>query len=211
MHRALTYFALAVLALHASAGAARAQLSVPPDQIEEDWQLVIANPDPVGAGPQLSTSMSPVADGSTPFFVFDMNYRDSPSFSPGGMQVQVWSGETMLSSATQGSAQCNTVGETITWTQRIKISSGVVSFAVDSGRSTTWGKFGQGQQLNIGGSFTTSLASLSQYTPATSTSNSGVGWQRNRVSSMTLVQVRYYAGGKLLQTDKTSRPIDLSK
>jgi hypothetical protein len=92
----------------------------------------------------------------------------------------------------------------------MKIASGVVSFSIDSGKSTTWGKFGQGQQLSVNGSFTTTLTSLSNYSPATSVGNSGVGWEPNRVTSMTLVRVRYYAGGKLLSTDNTSRSVSLS-
>src|SRR5262249_49506770 len=150
-----------------------------------------------------STALSPVSDGSAPFFVFNLNYREYPSFSPGGLEVQSWSGDQLLSSTVRGTTQCSTSGETITWTQSIQLSSGAVNFAISSGRSTTWGKFGQGQQLNVGGSFTTSLTSLSGYSPSTTVANSGVGWESNRVTSMTLLQVRYYAGGKLLSTDKT--------
>jgi hypothetical protein len=211
MRRVLTVFALAVLALDLSMG--RAHASPPPDQIEEDWQVVIGTPDPVGAGPQISTYMSPVADGSTPFFVFDMNYCDNPSFSPGGLQVQAWSGDNLLRSAAKGTAQCSTANETITWTQRMTVSSGTISFAINSGESTTWKKFGQGKQLDLGtSSFTTSLTSLSTYSPATSVANSGVGWEANRVTSMKLLEVRYYAGGMIIKelTDKTQRPVNLS-
>lgn len=211
MRRSLYVFALAALTLGLSTTRARAQLGVAPDQIEEDWQIIIAVPDTVGAGPQMSTSMSPVTDGSSPFFVFDLNYRDAPTFFAGGMQVQVWSGDEMLSSSTKGTAQCSFPNEPITWTQRMKLSSGTISFAIDSGKSMTWGNFGQGQQLNVGGNFPSALPSLVTYSPATSVANSGVGWQRNRVRSMTLLEVRYYAGGKLLLADKTPRPIDLSK
>jgi hypothetical protein len=90
------------------------------------------------------------------------------------------------------------------------ISSDVVSIAIDSGRSTTWGKFGQGQQLNVNGTFTTTLGSPSQYTPAPSVAISGVDWEPNRVTSMTLLCVRYYANGKLISTDNTPRPINLT-
>jgi hypothetical protein len=210
MRRFLSNGVLAMLILNASMSLARAQSSPPPDQIQEDWQVVIGVPDPVSAGPQISTSLSPVADGSTPFFVFDLNYQDSPIFVPGGLQVQTWSGDDLLASTTKGTAQCSTNGETITWTQSMILSSGSISFAINTGRSTTWGKFGQGQQLNVSGSFTTSLTSLSQYSPATSVANSGVGWQSNRVTSMTLLQVRYYAGGKLISKDTTTRTISLS-
>src|SRR5262249_5829652 len=123
---------------------------------------------------------------------------------------QAWSGDTMLSSSTKGTAQLSTTGETVTWTQTMKLNSGTISFAIDSGRSTTWGRFGQGQQLNATCSFTTSLTSLAGYSPSTTVTNSGVGWEANRVTSMTIVEVRYYAGGKLLLRDTTQRPISLS-
>ena len=93
MRFASTGFVLAMLALGLLAGGASCTRPRP-DQIQEDWQVVIGVPDPAGAGPQISTAMSPVTDGSTPSFVFDLNYQDSPSFIPGGMQVQVWSGDT---------------------------------------------------------------------------------------------------------------------
>lgn len=210
MRRLLWLSAVVLAAVELAPQAAQGQTSPPPDQVQEDWQVVIGTPDPVGAGPQISTAMSPVSDGSSPFFVFDLNYQDSPNFVAGGMQVQVWSGDQMLTAAAKGSAQCSTVGETITWTQTMKISSGTITYAIDSGKSTTWGKFGQGQQLNVGGTFTTTLTSFSQYSPATSVTNSGVGWEPNRVTSMTLLKVRYYAAGKLLSTDSTPRSVSLS-
>jgi hypothetical protein len=125
--------------------------------------------------------------------------------------VQIWNGDQMLSADPgKGTEQCNTSGESISWTQTMKLSSGKVSLAIDSGKSTTWGKFGQGNQLSVSGSFTTSLTSFANHSPATSVANSGVPWQRNCVTSMKLVKVRYYLGGKLVATDSTVRTIDLS-
>lgn len=218
MHRFLSIGLLALMAWNVSLSSARAQSNPPPDYIEEDWKVVIGSPDPTGGGPQISTILSPVSpvslggNGSVPFFIFNLNYRESPTFSPGGFEIQIWSGDQMLSSTAKGTAQCSTDGETITWTQSITLSSGSISFGIDKGRSTTWGRFGQGQQLDMRnvGSFTTSLTSLSGYSPATTVTNSGVGWQPNRVTSMTLLQVRYYAGGHLQSTDSTPRTINLS-
>jgi hypothetical protein len=134
-----------------------------PDAIEEDWQLLISNPDQYSVGPQITTVMSPVADGSTPFFAFDMNYREYPIFSPGGMQIQVWSGGKVIDTSSQGSALFGTPGEGITWTQRMSLGGGSVSYDVNNGQSTTWGKFGQGEQLSV--SFSSTLNDLSGYDP----------------------------------------------
>jgi hypothetical protein len=68
---------------------ATAMADLPPviDRVQEDWTLVVASPDLVGVGPQITTCMSPVSDNSTPFVAFDMNYREFPSFSAGGLQL----------------------------------------------------------------------------------------------------------------------------
>src|SRR3954465_3626295 len=94
------------------------------DHVEEDWKVVITKPDVAGVGPQVTTCMSPVSNGSTPFVAYDINYREFPSFSAGGMQLQVWSGKTVLSTSTLGSNQFATPNETVTWTQSMQISNG---------------------------------------------------------------------------------------
>jgi hypothetical protein len=210
MRRAFVAPLLVILALGLTAGPSRAQVGPPlPDHVEEDWVLVVASPDVVEVGPQITTSMSPVSDGSTPFVAFDLNYREYPDFYPGGMQVQVWSGEDLLSTSSQGSAQMQTDDETVSWTQVMTLSNGLVNYDVSNGQSTTWGSFGQGSHLST--SFSASLASLIGYSPDVSVANSGVTWQSNRVTSMTLVQVRYYANGALIATDSTPRPVNLGK
>ena len=52
----------------------------PPDQVEEDWQVVIAEPDPLAVGPQITTIMSPNSDPTAAFVTFYLNYRDYPSW-----------------------------------------------------------------------------------------------------------------------------------
>jgi hypothetical protein len=175
------------------------------DTVEEDWSVVVANPDPLGVGPQITTCMKPGSDASSPFVAFDMNYREYPVFSPGGMQLQVWSSGQVLSTSTQGSALFNTTGETVTWTQRMSLSGNSISYDIDNGQSTTWGKFGQGSLLSV--SFPTTLGSLNGYDPDKSASASGVTWESNFVTSLTLVQVRYYANGQLLWTDTNPRVV----
>jgi hypothetical protein len=182
----------------------------PADQVEEDWTVVIASADPAEVGPQLTTCMSPVADGSTPFVALDLNYRDVQTFQPGGLQVNVYSNGTALDSSTQGNQLCQTPNETITWTQRMSIGTGnQINYTIVNGQSTTWGQFGQGNGLDPV-SFTTSLTSLTGYSPDVSVAKSGVGWESNRVSQMSLVCVRYYSKGQLISTDNTTRSVTLS-
>jgi hypothetical protein len=210
--RSMTF--LAMLALAGSIGLGQtSSTSNPPDQVEEDWQVVIASPNPDESGPQLTTCMSPASDGSTPFVAFDLNYRDYPSFQPGGLQAKVYSNGTVTASVTDSSSQgedlLQTPNETITWTQRMSLTAGnTVTYSVVIGKSTAWGAFGPGQGLDPV-SFTAPITSLAAYSPTTSVAKSGVGWQSNRVSQMTLLRVRYYSGGQLIATDNTPRPIIL--
>src|SRR5262245_25739035 len=95
--------------------------SGPADQVEEDWKVVIASPNPDEVGPQITTCMSPVSDGSTPFVAFDLNYRDYPSFQPGGLQLKVYSNGDVQDTSTEGNELCRTTNETITWTQRMSL------------------------------------------------------------------------------------------
>lgn len=208
MRRTLVILFLSALAMGGNGELAWAQ-TLEPDQIEEDWQIVLDTPDPATAGPQITTTMGPVSDGSSQFFIFNMNYRDQPEFKPGGLEIEIWMGKELINTLSKGTEQCSTNGETITWTQRMKITSGTITWAIDSGSSQTFGKFGQGQQLTLTSSFPTGLNSLSQYSPDTSVANSGVGWEANRVTSMTLLEVRYYAAGKLLSTDNQARSVPL--
>jgi hypothetical protein len=188
----------------------------PPDQVEEDWQVVVSNPDPVAVGPQITVCASPNSDPASAFVTFYVNYQDYPAWSPGGLQLKAYgaapnasTSPPVLDSASQGSGVCETEGETITWTQRMSLSGGNLSVNVVNGQSTTWGKFGQSEGT-LGVSMASTVSDLSGYKPDYSVSKSGVSWQSNRVVSMTLLQVRYYSGGKLVSTDSTPRPVDLT-
>jgi hypothetical protein len=196
--------ALSIFAFPLSAIVAQSP-AVAPDQVEEDWQLVIGTPDVIGVGPQITTSMSPVSDNSTPFAAFDLNYREYPNFQAGGMQIQVWANDDVQSTATHGTNQFATAGETVTWTQRMSLASGgTVTYRIVNGQSNTWGSFG-GNENHLVVNYSASLNDLSGYYPDTSAANSGVSWESNYVTQLTLVQVRYYKNGQLIATDTTPR------
>jgi hypothetical protein len=180
------------------------------DRIEEDWELVVASPDSSLVGPQITMTMKPSSDDSSPVMIFNLNYREQPSFSPGGLQVQVWNGSNLVATSSQGSNSFQTSNETVTWTQRMSLSGSSLSDKIVSGNSTTWGAFGQGDG-DLAANAPTTLTSLGGYDPATSIAKSRPGFQSNRVTSMTLRRVRYYAGETLLSTDSTTRSVDLSQ
>jgi hypothetical protein len=129
-----TWREVAFLGLAISFGMAPAD-PPPPDRIEEDWQVVVANPDPSSSGPQITTCMNPSSDASGAFATFYVNYQDYPDWQPGGMQVKAYgptpdprSNPPVLASSSSGNGVCETQGETITWTQRLSIWGGNVHF-----------------------------------------------------------------------------------
>ncbi len=174
------------------------------DRVEEDWELVIRSTDVTAAGPQITTTMCPGPIEDHPDVNFNLNYRDRPTFQPGGLQIQVFDGTQFLALVTSKTESLATDGETITWTQRLSVSGGMVNYSIETGQSTTWGSFG-GDSLKV--SFATALSDLSAYKPEVSLNKSGVGWQSDHVTSMQLMRVRYYAGATLVSTDNTARPV----
>ena len=191
MRHAHEVILLTVLSLAVAGGTSFAQSTQPPpDWIEEDWSLVIGSPDPALEGPQISTSMKLSGDDSSPFVIFNLNYRDQPNYQPGGLQVNAWSNGQVVSSSNSGSAQCQTDNETITWTQRISLSGGNVNYnyKITSVQSHTWDQ----DTPQLADRFATSVTSLSGYSPDTSVANSGVSFASDLVKSMTLQAVRYY-------------------
>jgi hypothetical protein len=177
-------------------------------RVEEDWQLVIGSPSEAEVGPQITTCMSASSDPTAPFVAFDLNYREYPNFLPGGMQVQYWNDDSINATASLRSAQLLEDGETITWTQSMTQSGSSITYRILNGQSDTWDAFGGGDTLNV--TFNTSLTDLSGYSPDISASNSGATWQSNRVTSLTIVKVRYYVGDTLVATDSNPRSISLA-
>ena len=98
----------------------------------------------------------------------------------------------------------STTSEKVTWTQFMSLQGNSITYGVDNGQSTTWGKFGQGNGL-LNVSFPTTLTSFSNYQPDVSIAHSGATWQSNHVTNLSLLEVRYYAAGQLIATDSSRR------
>jgi hypothetical protein len=179
------------------------------DRVEEDWELVIGQPDLTAEGPQITTIMSTTDDLSGQFVAFNLNYRGQPDYQPGGLEVVGYMGKEVQTSSNQETHQLETADETVTWTQRMQISSGTVQYDITQGESTTWGQFGQGEGSNLRLSLSSTTTDLSGYRPEASIRYSGAGWQPNRVTSMRIKQIRYYSEGNLIALDPTPREIDL--
>jgi hypothetical protein len=177
-------------------------------QIEEYWELQIAQPEEDLSAPQATMVMSPVADLSDVHFLFVLNHVNAPGFESGGMQAQYWDGDNLVSEAvaSETGTLANT-GETIRWVQRMTVDDGMLTFEVINGESGTWGQFG-GADLSF--SVPTSLNKLNGYTTGVSIGESQVSYAENRVTSLVLTKLRWTkANGQTFEYNAPI-PVDVS-
>jgi hypothetical protein len=166
-------------------------------RIEEDWELVVGDPDYILDGPQVTCTISPL-DMGTAYCAFDLNYHTQPDYQAGGLQVHTWDPSDPIEYAdSTHTGVMATSNETVTWTQTMTLdpNQNTITFQVINGQSQTWGNFGghkNGNWSHLTLSINTALANLNGYTSDVSLDNSGVSFASNLVVSQTLVGVRYY-------------------
>ncbi|HUT94737.1 MAG TPA: hypothetical protein VMY37_35095 [Thermoguttaceae bacterium] len=174
--------------------------------VEEDWELVLATPDPDSAGPQVICAMSPFANVESLHCTLELNHRTVPVFAPGGLQFEVWNGEQLV---TERRAPTQSIlsqpGEVICWTQKMELSDGTLHMEVVEGSSTTWGSFGGLGYLKA--DVSTTLENLNSYHPSVSVENSGISYAANRVQSLVLKRVRVTTSEGEVLEDSTARPV----
>ncbi len=175
-------------------------------RVEEDWELVVGDPDPDNLSPQATIVFTPLAAAEGLYAALDINHHSQPEFSSGGLQLQVWRDDEPLATAQIAShTLLHHNNENVRWTQSLNLADGNLTFAVTDGQSDTWGEFGAAGQLSL--TVGTTLNNLSSYNPATSVSNSGIGFSANRVKSLKLKRVRAYNAAGEVTLDPTERAV----
>lgn len=171
-------------------------------KVEEDWELVLLEPEAAVTAPQLTCTISPLGQSDSVRAAFDLNHASAPAFSAGGMQLQVWQGDQCVSSRRKyEGAAMNKTGETVKWTTRMSINDNVLSFSVVNGVSETWGNFSVGRYNPL--AVSTNLSHLDAYSSNTTVEQSGVGFAGNRVSSLVLKKVRrYWSNGQVTEDNE---------
>ena len=112
-------------------------------RVEEDWELVVIDPDPDSSGPQINCLISPIGNANGTYATLELNHHSLNSDEEGGMQLQVWDGESRVGPAkVVTAATLSTLWETISWTQSMRVSGTGLVFEVINGNSETWTKFG---------------------------------------------------------------------
>jgi hypothetical protein len=167
-------------------------------RVEEDWELVLNEPDFDINCPQFHTVMSPFGNLGNFYAQVTWNYREQPGYTSGGVQMQGWSGENLLLTKSFRSDEMSTVAETVNWTQTLETNGEWLKFRIENGVSTTWGDFG-GDVMTIADA--ANLDNLNGYSSSVSTGNSWITYGSNRVNLLVLREVRRYGASGLLSVD----------
>ncbi len=174
--------------------------ALPIVRVEEDWQLVLNEPNDDTDCPQFHTVMSPTADVDTYYAEVLWNHRETPDYASGGIQLRSWYDELLLRRRTVETRTLSESAETITWTQALEADDEELTFSLTNGGSSTWGSFGRDMVIDI----PTGIVELSAYSPHVSAENSCITYGSNRIESLRITAVRYYGPeGVLLQEDTT--------
>jgi len=175
-------------------------------RVEEDWELVVREPDTATTAPQVTCIISPTGDLGGVYGALTLNHKTIPNFASGGMQLQTWVGESPLSGNNYPhDDMLSNDNETVTWTQNMSLSGNSLAFEITNGHSTSWGNFG-GQGF-LKATVTTQLDDLNGYSADASKLNSGIGYASNRVTSLTLKRVRAFTQAGDVVEDSTPRVV----
>lgn len=176
-------------------------------RIEEDWEVIIATPDANSHAPQLINAMSSTNKLADVHGLFEINHKTQPDYVPGYIQLQCWSGDTLLGYGTSSkTGLLKTDGEVIKYTFAMYLSNGNVVFDVINGTSTTWGDFGRQKYMKV--AIPTTQLYFPLYSPEVSVANSRVSYAAHRVKKFAQKEVRYYdALGILNSKDTTERVV----
>ncbi len=159
--------------------------------VEEDWEVVLREPDPEKSSPQILTWISPTQSLEGQHFGVDLNLVQRPDFSSGGFQVRAFEDEKVVdNSFSENGDKLSHPGETIRWTQKMFLANNQLYCEVTNGSSQSWGTFG-GPATRVR-FLDAEVVTLNSYSPNRSAEWSGVGYGANRVEHFRLKTVRLY-------------------
>lgn len=162
--------------------------ALPIVRVEEDWRLVLNEPNESADCPQFHTVMSPTGNVDSYYAEVLWNHRETPDYASGGVQLRSWYDELLLRRRSVEYRTLSTAAETITWTQAMQADVDMLTFWVLNGNSTTWGAFGRDMVIDV----PTGILDLAQYSPTVSAANTCITYGANRVESLRITAVRYY-------------------
>ena len=176
-------------------------------RVEEDWEIVVKDPSPATDSLQITIVFGPADPESKTHAVFELNHSTQPSYLKGGMQLQVWWGESLVDYRNQHHpSDLYVPNETITFTTATSTGNNKITMEVLNGQSQSFGAFGGESYLRA--AVQLHRANLDGFDPDYSLRHSGCGWGKNRLQKLSRKSIRYYyANGSLAKEDKTESVI----
>jgi hypothetical protein len=184
----LSTFAILALCAGPASKVAGEESAAAPWKVEEEWELVVNEPEPSTNSPQVTFFTCPDAAQETCYFQLQMNYAADTGYSSGGFHVAAARDEVLLDQARSATQKMITVsGDRIVWTSVMAVIDGEYLYAVKDGHGDDWGAFGGPDYLvrmSSGGA-----VDLGGYTPAKSLDMVDVGFGGNRIQGIVLKRV----------------------
>lgn len=174
-------------------------------RVEEDWEVVVADPEPENDLPQIVTVFGPTDAAFGTHTVFELNHGTLPDYTQGGMQLQVWWSNALVGYKAQfAPVELHVVGEVITYTTvtRLNRSENILTMEVVNGHSVTHGNFGSGDGL-LRLRMYTFRDHLNPYNPNNSIAYSRVTYGANKVNRFVRKAIRFYDEDGLYCEDNT--------
>jgi hypothetical protein len=171
-------------------------------RIEQDWEIVVNNPDALRGAPQVVLHVRPWP-GSSYLCLFLLNYQDHPSFASGGTQLQIWRNDTLRAAAAYGTGILESPpDETIKFTLYLEQTNGLLKFGFKALTSKTWG-----DKDTLGVSTARSMNDLSSYATSDTVANSVILLAPERVLSAKVLEVRQYDGAGTVVATESQVPV----
>jgi len=201
--RCLSVIARSLILICLLSQTALAQTSPTLVRVEEDWILLVDEPDSPLASPQILNVISPNQNLDGIFGLVQLNHRSDPSFYAGGQQVQAWIGPSLVgyASGTKTAVLYRTADQ-ITYTVSMERVSTGIRFQLKNGRSRTWGRFAW---TPVSVTVPTTDKDLSAYTPEFSAANTTVVLGAHRITSFYINTTRRIYNDGSTVTDTTDR------
>jgi hypothetical protein len=198
---------LALTCLNLFLGTASQLFGAPPVKdalvVEEDWEIRIDTQNVDKCCPQFSTFFK--LDNNR-YYLICWNYRDQPDFVAGGIQVQLWENDELISTEDVIQEPLNVVGEVVTWTVAITANGTKdVRFKLNGVKSYTWGaKFDTKGLDGIG----VIVPHLNSYSAQDSVEQSEISYGKEHVQWFGITESRTFDDrGRTIVTDSVPRAV----
>lgn len=195
---------LAALLLFVGATGVQASRAADIYRIEEDWEMVVNEPDSSIHSPQLTFFLAPNPANPDRYFQLQLNHAVEHEFSGGGFHVVAAEGSQHLDSVRSSTYQpLVSHDQTVRWTSVMTAHGDSVYYHVKNGYAADWGSFGgYWTAVRMAAEGT---QHFNDYDLSRSLEMIDIGFGGNRVDSLVLRNVRLY------RTDGTVSQVSVNR